>query len=108
MITGSILLIFIGSFFSYNTSKKAILDNSFFFEKWIQCNVNISKTIAVLCFIVSYTMIVTCFGQISGSLFWLFSLVLEVSLLVVIAPLRKLSYNHISLFFLILFILEFI
>jgi len=106
MTTCSLLTILSGVFFLYNTSKKAQLYRSLAIEKWVQTNLKISKIIGVICLIISLTIAIANFGRTSGILFWTVSLMTILGLMVIILPLKKLSYKHVSILFTILFILE--
>ncbi len=106
MITSSILFIFLGSFMMYNTSRTALLSTNLSIEKWVQNNHLISKTIGLSFFIMASIMIIIAFGLTSGILFWFVSLILILGLLVIVSPLKIITYKHIIVLFSALFILE--
>lgn len=107
MITSSILLIFIASFAFYNTSKKATLFSVSVFEIWIQQHTFYSKIIGCLLLITTLCSSIYYFGITSGIIFWLITLMSTLSLLIIILPLQKVNYKHLSLMLFILIILEF-
>jgi hypothetical protein len=77
-------------------------------EKWIQLNIVISKLIAVVFLLTSLIIAIVSYGRTSGILFWLFSMIMILGLIIIIAPLKKVTYKQISILFLGLLILEFI
>lgn len=107
MISGSILLIFIAILVFFNTSKKAELSSNTSLERWIQNNTNYSKISGCLLLICALFLIIYSFGITSGILFWLIMLMSILSLIIVIFPLKKVTYKHLTIVFLLLLIFEF-
>ncbi len=105
MITVSIFLIFTGCFFLYNTSKKASL-NYGFVPSWSQSNASISNFLGVTLNTLGLIATITSFGIITGVLFWMFSLILILGCIVILAPLKKGLYKPVSLILLVLLLLE--
>ncbi|MDO6811542.1 hypothetical protein [Tenacibaculum soleae] len=106
MTTSSFLLIFIGLFFKYNTSKKIELSNLKKIETWIQNNTKTANTISVLILMATLLLMIRQFGTTSGVLFWLFTITLILSLIIIIAPFKKINYKHITFLFAISFLIE--
>ncbi|WP_024772240.1 hypothetical protein [Aquimarina macrocephali] len=106
MITISVLLIFFGSFLLYHTSKEVLVSYDLTIEKWIQLNMVVSKLIAVVLLLVSLVITIVSLGRTSGILFWLFLMMIILGLIIIIAPLKKVTYKQISVLFLVLLILE--
>lgn len=107
MITSSILLIFLGSFALYNTSKNVELSSNTLLEKWFQQHTLYSKICGVFLLIATLIMVIFNFGITSGIIFWHIALMSILSLLVIISPLQKVNYKHFIALFLLLIILEF-
>lgn len=107
MITISILFIFATSFTFYNTSKKVSLAGVSVLELWIQEHTIYSKIIGCFLLIATLILVIFNFGITSGFIFWLITLMLTLSLLIIISPLQKVNYKHLIVVFFILFILEF-
>lgn len=108
MNTLIISLIFLGSYFSYSTSKKAILNSDFALNRWVTSNIKFSKIIGILLLLASLILSIVYFGTTSGILFWLISLLIVLGLIIIITPLKKLTYKHILILFLIILTFEFI
>ena len=108
MIVSCILLIFLGGYLLYNTSKKAVLHTDTLIEHWIQKNLTRSKAIGVTIFIVSILFSCIIFGKTAGILFWIMMVSLTMGLIIIFAPLRIVTYKHLFLLLVILLIFEFI
>lgn len=108
MIASSVLLIFLGCFALYNTSKKALLTSNSSIEKWMQGNQKLSKIIGLAFLVVGLVVATFNFGNTSGIFFWMFIITAILSLLIVIYPLKKINYKHLIALFLVLFIIELI
>ncbi|GAA3650346.1 hypothetical protein GCM10022397_38690 [Flavivirga jejuensis] len=106
MITSSLLFTFLGSFFLYNTSKKVVLSQNLIIEKWIQTNTLVTKAIGVIFYITALVMAIISFGKMSGTLFWLNSLMLLLGLMVIFSPLKRGLYKLVSIILLTLFTIE--
>ncbi len=107
MITSTILLIFLGSFVFYNTSKKAQLSSKSVVETWLQSHRPYSKIIGSIFLISALLLSVNNFGLTSGIIFWLVILISVLSLIIIISPLQKVNYKHLGLIFIVVLILEF-
>ncbi|WP_106794038.1 hypothetical protein [Aquimarina sp. Aq78] len=108
MITISVLLIFFGSFLLYHTSKEVLINYDLTIEKWIKLNMVVSKLIAGVLLLASLIIAIVSLGRTSGILFWLFLMMIILGLIIIIAPLKKVTYKQISVLFLVLLILELI
>ena len=106
MITSIILLTFLASFVLYNTSKKAMLQQSSSVEKWLQTNEKTAKIIGILTLIIAATTATFHFGITAGILFWLITLMTILSLLVILYPFKKINYKHLIGIFTIILIIE--
>lgn len=106
MITVSVLLIFLGSFALYNTSKKAILQHNLTIEKWFQNNTSKAKIIGVFCLLIAFYCFVRQLSITSAIMFWLVAVMSIMSLLVVLYPLKQVSYRYLTILFVVLFLIE--
>lgn len=106
MITSSVLLIFLGSFFLYNTSRKVVLENNLLIGKWVQNNVNVSKIIGLVLLILALIITINKLGITSGIIFWLVGLMTILCLMIVLFPLKKINYKHLIAFFISSFLIE--
>ncbi|WBX72965.1 hypothetical protein PG913_08650 [Tenacibaculum pacificus] len=107
MITIGVLLILLGNIVLYNTSKKVELYSNTTVERWIQQHTNYSQIIGCLLLISALPFICYSIGITSGLIFWLVTLMLFLSLVVVISPLKIVNYKHLAIVFLILIIIEY-
>lgn len=101
MITGCILLIFLGSFCLYNSSSGANSATYNILENWLQSHLKLSKVLGVLLMALGLVMAIPVFGITSGILFWLFTVCIILSLVIVIAPLKNVSYRIVALLILL-------
>lgn len=108
MVTSSVLLIFLGSFALYSTSKEPVLRKNLFIEKWLQTYTTLSKTIGLLLLITALIFIVDAFGNTAGFLLWLLSAISMLSLIILLYPLNNIKHNHIVIIFVFLLISELI
>ena len=108
MISILILMIFIGCFFMYNTSKKAQLEKNTFIDVWLQTNRKRTKALAISLLVLTLTSASFFFGLTSGILFWLFTVTLLLSLIVVMYPLKLFKTKHLIILFTATLIFEII
>lgn len=108
MITLTVLLIFLGCFALYNTSKKALLTGKLSIEKQMQKNPNPTKILGAILLIVALCNAIINFSYTSGILYWLIITMMIFSLIIVLYPLQKINYKHLLVLFTVLFILEFL
>lgn len=93
MISLFSLLTFLGFYFWYCTTKRIAIQNIFGIEKWIKNNALISKFLGGLFFIASciFHMYVLGFG--SGAFTFFIVLMTIGSLIILLTPMRLLSYG---------------
>ncbi len=108
MITSNLFLLFLGSWVLYNTSKKAILNQNFHIEKWIQSHAFLSKLVGLFFLLTSLSLMTLNFGTTSGVLFWLVSLMTILGLIIIIAPLHKGNLYYFLILFIVILLLEII
>ena len=101
MLTVVVFLSFLGSFLLYNTSKKAELSHSLFLEKWAQASPEAAKTAALLLLAVALAGSMVQWGTGVGIFSFLVILMTVASSIVLIAPLRYISYKTVTVIFLI-------
>lgn len=96
----------LGFFLLYNTSKKAGLSRSFFLEKMAQGNPEMSKIMGLLLLVVALVGSILFWGTGAG-IFGFFVILMTVgSAIVLIAPLRYVSYKLVSGMFLFFLLIE--
>lgn len=86
----AIFTFLIGFFFLYNTSKRAKLGNSIV-EKWLQNHYNIARSLGLLFVITSLGILIKTYGFGTGIFYFLLVMMIIVSLVIVILPLRSLK-----------------
>lgn len=106
MINLLIIVVFLGCFCLYNSSSKAHLYKNTQFEYWLQNNKIQSKIIGFIVLLGSLILAVSSLGLSSGILAWLFTTILILSLLVVLAPTQMVSLYILLFILTILFVLE--
>jgi hypothetical protein len=106
MISILILIIIFGCFFLYNTSKKAILQKHSFIDKWLQENNTKTKYLGIFILFITLILSVVSFGFTSGILFWIFTVTLSLSLILVLYPLKIFSIKKITILFAISLLIE--
>lgn len=106
MITLAVLLVFIGSYTFYFTSKKANLPANAPLYKWIQKNKNLAKGSSIVCFLTALGLGEHVFGLSGGIIYFLWTLMLVLSLIVLIAPLNFWNWKYTTVLFIILMLLE--
>ena len=92
----------------YNTSKKAKLQKHDFFNNWLQKNTQRTKYLGLIILLITLILSIIGFGLTSGILFWLFTVTLLLSLLIILYPLNIFSIKKINILFAILVVLELI
>ena len=108
MISILILIIFTGCFFIYNTSKKALLKENNFIDNWLQTNKKRAKKSAVLILLLTLIIASFLFGAISGILFWLFTVTLLLSLIILLFPLNIVKKKPLLVLFITILLFEII
>lgn len=108
MITCCLLTNLLSCFLFYNTSKKATLNQDYLIEKWVQKNTLYTKLLGIFLNLISLIIAIIHFGITAGSLFYIFTFTSFLSLLIVLYPLKKINYKHITVISLLIILLEFI
>lgn len=108
MTTSSILLVFLGSFALYNTSKQAVLRKNMFIKKWLQAHTAFLKVVGLALLIKALLLFTYIFGYTGGFLLWLFSTIATLSLIVLLCPLKRIRHKHILIIFILFLISELI
>jgi len=108
MISLLIIIVFIGSYIAYNTSKQNIQHSKSIIEVWIKAYLRQAKITSIVLLLLALVLAVLKFGYGSGVLLWLFLLILFVGLITIIFPLKIVKYSHVIIAFLILITFEII
>lgn len=106
MITLNIVLIFLGSFVLYNTSKKVVLQQNLPIEKWLQTHTQKSKIIGLTILVIALVVSILKFGTTSGITFWLIALISVLCLIITLYPTIKINYKYLAVLFIVLLIIE--
>lgn len=108
MISILIAIIFLGCYLFYNTSQKTTITSVNNLEERLRNNTQLSKITGLGFLLITLVLAAINFGVFSGILFWLASLMLLMSLLIIIAPLDLINYKFLVLLFFILLLIEII
>lgn len=108
MTTLLFFLILSAFFLFYQTSKRAELNRSFLIEKLAQSHPGRSKIIGLVLLLVSLIGCMSYWGISSGIFAFLIVLTTVGSLVILLAPLRYMSYQLVTSFLVISFIVELI
>lgn len=108
MVTVISIIVFIGIYFLYNTSNKATLNKETQIVNWIQTNASLSKSIGFCTILVALGISFMRFGFVSALLYWLFLLMVVLSLIIVISPLKAVNLKYYLIIFLVLITFDFI
>lgn len=91
MLTASILLMFIGFYFLYVTSKRADYKSELFIYNWGHTNTTQSKYLGILLIVLSLVLDILLLGLGSGVFSFFVLLMTLASLVVLLSPLRFFS-----------------
>lgn len=106
MISIASLILFLGFYILYNTSKKAQLYTVFKIEKWFQKNERTGKIIGVSLLLIPFIILIPVKGLGAGTFIWFIMLMAISSLTIIISPIKLINYKTLIFVFLIGFILE--
>ncbi len=106
MISVLIVIMFLACYLFYNTSQKTSIVFKSYLEKSLGSNKQLSKIIGGSLLLISLIIASINFGLFTGSLFWLSSLMLLMSLLILITPLNIVNYKLLVILFLVLLLIE--
>ena len=106
MHTLSILFNFLAFVLLLNTSKKAVLQKRLF-EVLVQKNTTMAKILALLLYVCSFYISIKSYGITAGVLYNLCMVLLIASILVVLNPMKHMSYKVALFVFSILLMIEF-
>jgi hypothetical protein len=108
MLTLVITVTFIGFFILYNTSKKAVLTQTLLLEKYVQNNHLPGKFLGYTLLLIALIISIPLFGVGAGIFLYLTILMTVASIVILLAPLRYMTYKTLSAIFIISFIVELI
>ena len=108
MITLIAALSFIGFYALYTTSKKADIQRVLFVEFRLQNNPTVAKAIGLSINFVALIISMAYMGVASGTFLFFVILMTVGSLVVLIAPLRYVAYQTVSVLFLLALFIELI
>src|SRR5690606_18341393 len=99
MVTFILFISSLGFFLLYNTSKKIELSQSLFIERWAQNRLTTGKVTGWLLFTIALIISIIYFGVGVGIFLFTVVLMTVASLIVLLAPLKYLSYKTLSVLF---------
>ena len=106
MISIISIILFLGFYTLYNTSKRAQLYDTFKIKKWFQKNELFGKIFGLTLLLISLILLINTNGITSGILIWFIMLMTIGSLIIIIAPFRIINYKTLLICFSAIFILE--
>ncbi|AWK03864.1 hypothetical protein HYN56_06330 [Flavobacterium crocinum] len=107
MITIASLFVFLAFYTLYYTSKRAVLSYDLGFEKWMQKNPKQTKIIGLTLLLTAYIMWLFTQSLGCGTLMFFIQLMTVGSLIIVLAPLKKINHKALLALLIIIAILEF-
>jgi len=107
MTTIASLIVFLAFYILYYTSKRAVLSYDSGFEKWMQKNPKQTKIIGLVLLLCSYGFWLFTQSLGSGTLMFFIQLMAIGSLIVLLAPLKKISLTTLLILFILIALLEF-
>ena len=107
MITMASLIVFLAFYTLYYTSKKAVLSYDSGFEKWMQKNPKQTKIIGLSLLLSAYGFWLFTQSLGCGTLMFFIQLMVIGSLIVLLAPLKKISHTTLLILLIIIGLLEF-
>ncbi|WP_163399863.1 hypothetical protein [Flavobacterium fluviatile] len=107
MITIASLIVFLAFYTLYYTSKRAILSYDLGFEKWMQKNPKQTKITGLVLLLSAYLFWLSTKSLGCGTLMFFIQLMAVGSLIVILAPLKKISRITLLCLFIIVALLEF-
>lgn len=108
MLTLIIGVIFFAFFILYNTSEKAVLHNSFFLERWVQDHRLQGKYLECDLLLLALILSIPFFGVGAGIFLYFVILMTVASAIILLAPLRYLTYRSFLGIFFISIVVELI
>ena len=107
MITIASLIVFLAFYTLYYTSKRATLSYDLGFEKWMKNNPKPTKITGLVLLFLAYSMWLFTQSLCCGTLMFFIQLMTIGSLIIILAPLKKISRFAIVAIFILVAILEF-
>ncbi|MDY0779981.1 hypothetical protein [Tenacibaculum sp. IB213877] len=108
MISTAIILNILGFYLFYNTSKKVEIQSFLGFENLAYKFKTVTKIVALFLFIFSLLLMTTVFGIASGILFFCIVLMTFGSIIILMAPLKLITYSNFSIIIITLFFIEYL
>lgn len=107
MITLASLIVFLAFYTLYYTSKRAVLSYDFGFEKWMKNNPKQTKITGLLLLTTAYAMWLFTQSLCCGTLMFFIQLMTIGSLIIILAPLKKVNSKALIAVLIIIALLEF-
>jgi hypothetical protein len=107
MITIASLIVFLAFYTLYYTSKRAVLSYDFGFEKWMKNNPKQTKITGLGLLLIAYASWLYTQSLCCGTLMFFIQLMTVGSLIIILAPLKKVNHKALLALLIIIAILEF-
>ncbi|MFW0737535.1 MULTISPECIES: hypothetical protein [unclassified Flavobacterium] len=107
MITIASLIVFLAFYTLYYTSKRAALSYDLGFEKWMKSNPKPTKILGLGLLLLAYALWLFTQSLCCGTFMFFIQLMTIGSLIIILAPLKKISRYAILAFFILAALLEF-
>ena len=107
MITIASLIVFLAFYTLYYTSKRATLSYDLGFEKWMKSNPKPTKLLGLGLLLLAYTLWLFTQSLCCGTFMFFIQLMTIGSLIIILAPLKKVNRYAILAFFTLAALLEF-
>ncbi|TYP98144.1 hypothetical protein C7447_103314 [Tenacibaculum adriaticum] len=108
MISTILLVLFLGFYVLYSTSKKVTIDPHFRIENIIQQNTKTAKLIGLVFLLITLYLMIQILGVASGTLIFFIALMTIGSIIILLAPLKYITYKNLALFFVLSICIEFL
>ncbi|MFB9078310.1 hypothetical protein ACFFLS_16620 [Flavobacterium procerum] len=106
MITIASLIVFLAFYTLYYTSKRAVLSYDLGFEKWMKDNPKQTKRAGLALLLIAYAFWLYTKSLGCGTLMFFIQLMTIGSLIVILAPLKKINHKVVYALFLIAALIE--
>ena len=107
MVTAIIILIYMGSYISYCSSKEASVNTNLKINEWLLKHFKVARYGGFLLLLASSFASVYHFGTTAGILYCIITITTVMGLIVVFSPLQQMGYKQVLILFILLLLLEF-
>ena len=108
MISTILLILFLSFYVLYNTSKKVAIYPHLKIENLVQQHSKIAKLIGLVFLLITLYLMIQILGGASGTLIFFIALMTIGSIIILLAPLKYITYKNLALFFVLSICIEFL